>query len=312
MEPQLPSWLTMQADTRDHTAHVYLSLKEQRVVGTHSLTGWDLAFDCREDSFNIHLNWTKGMACYNTGLTRLSEYVFNENVQWRYEHYPMYSQTTSALGVWGDYSFKNPKSYGIFYLISLGYNAYGAHLGYRLLNIKHFSDSTYHIEFIDPLHPMESTLFSIPKRGDRDYQYFTFQEGGQLIDAGIQEKEWHLMLAPFVSDERKCPYDRQIDTSAFLSFGFFAEPGTCAVAIDSSHDYESIRYIDALNMTFSSNPALMAAGWYYWDKQSRKYECRKNLNYLLKVRSGQYYKIKMTEMERTEYGISVRMAVQGI
>lgn len=312
MKTPTPTMVTVEADTRDHTAHVYLSLKDQRIVGTHSLTGWDLAFDCREDSFTIHLNWTKGMACYNTGLTRLTEYAFNEDVLWRYEHYPMFNQTSSALGVWGDYSFQNPKSYGIFYLISLGYNAYGAHMGYRLLNIRHFSDSAYHIEFMDPLHAMESTEFQIAKRNDRDFQYFTFQAGGQLIDAGIQEEDWQLMLAPFVSPERKSPYDRQIDSAAFLSFGFFAEHGTCEVAIDSSLDFDKLRYIDALQMTFNPHPATIGASWYSWDEQTQQFSCRRNLNYVVKVRSGEYYKVKMTEIERTEYGIYVQLAVQGI
>lgn len=312
MDAQVPASVIMTADTRDHTAHVYLNLDNQNIAGTHSLTGWDLAFDCREDSFNIHLNWTKGMACYNTGLTRLSEYEFNEDVDWRYEQYPMFSEKSSALGEWGDYKYHNPKSYGIFYLLSLGYNAYGAHLGYRLLNIKHFEDSSYHIEYIDPLHPMESAIFSIPKRKDRAFQYFTFQEGGQLIDAGIQEKEWHLMLSPFVSAERKSPYDREIDSSVYLSFGFFAEPGTCQVAIDTSRTFESIRYIDALQMNFSANPASMAAGWYYWDKNTQENALMTKVSYILKVNSGKYYKMKMQELERTNYGISVKLAVQGI
>lgn len=306
-----PDWMEIECDLSDQTAQMFLNMETREVVSQNSIHSWDMAFDCREDSFTILLNWARGMASYNTGLTRLTEYEFDEDVDWKFERIRS-GISNSSIGAWGDFGYNKPQSFGIYYLLSLGYNAWGQHMGYILMSIRSFEDNAYHIEFADPISPKESYIFSIPKKKEAEYTYFSFRNGGQILEIEPKSSDWQLMTTSMVSDERKGPYDLRLGSDHYLNYGILLNPSICSVAIDSTLGFDNIRYVDALNLNYHNNPAGIGNSWYEWNAQNANYSCRNKHVYVLKLKNGQFLKLMAQNLQKEGSKYRMKIAVQNL
>lgn len=306
-----PDWMEIECDLSDNTAQLFLNMETRQVVSQNSIHTWDMAFDCREDSFTILLNWARGMASYNTGLTRLTEYEFDEEVDWKFEQIRS-GTSSSSIGAWGDFGYNKPQSFGIYYLLSLGYDAWGHHMGYILMSIRSFEDNAYHIEFTDPISPKESYIFSIPKKKGAEYTYFSFRNGGKILDIEPNSSDWQLMTTSMVSNEKKAPYDLRLGANHYLNYGILLNPSICSVAIDSTMGFNNIRYVDALKMSYHKNPAGIGNGWYEWDALKANYSCTNKLVYVLKLQNGQYLKVMAQNLQKEGSKYRMKLAVQNL
>jgi hypothetical protein len=311
LNPPQPDWMTLECDLSDSTGQLYLDINQRSVVRKENIHSWDIAFDSRKDSFSLILNWSRGMACYNTGLKRLTEYQFDDQVDWHYEKIRTGNRHT-AIGEWGDFGYENPQSYGIYYLISLGYDAWGQHMGYTLMSIRDFEDNHYEIEFADPISPKESFIYRIPKSQKADYTYFSFRDGGHILPQVEWPANWHIMTSPMLSDEKKSPYDLHVKGDLYLNYGILLNPEICEVAIDSSGDFSSLKYVDALNMSFSSDPSAIGASWYSWNQQTQSIQCHSTYTYVVRLINGMMYKIQIAQAEREGHVLRLKLAVKNL
>lgn len=281
-------------------AQIFYSLAKRKVVKKNSIYDWDLAFDCSENGFYIKLNSAKGMGAYNTGNR-------NFDLDYKKYYYPFKYDaqdgdlSKTALGNWGDFSFDNPQSFGYVYIINRGLFEQGRKIGVKKLILKGFKDGYYNLLFADP-DGANQFFARVPKSTNSNFTYFTFEEGGKVVQVEPALDSWDLLFTPFLDSINHLKYIFKMDDINAVYDGVLINSNSRMISADSARSFESInfRFLDEYNYNAKRN--FIGKRFWYWDEIYNKQAVYPIPTYILKDNNQNYYKFKFRIYERNDFG----------
>jgi hypothetical protein len=279
---------------------IYYSLKDRKVLAKNSIYAWDLAFDCREGEFSVRMNGAKGMGVFNTGLMDFNADYSLHPCIFSIDH-PNGNPNETAIGSWGDFSFKNPQGYGHVYIINRGLFEQGREIGKKKLVIKGFKDSVYYIQFSN----LDGTEFyskKILKTPGARYVHFTFEEGGQIVDIEPSMDSWDLLITPFTDTLTHLKYLFKSDDKNAVYDGILINAFSREVGIDSFRNFEEVNFRHLGDYQYTAKMNVIGKKFWYWDDVYDDYAVRETPTYILREDRELYYKFRFTGFRRNSQG----------
>jgi hypothetical protein len=281
-------------------AQIFYSLAQRKVVKKNSIYDWDLAFDCREDGFYIKLNSSKGMGAYNTGNR-------NFDLDYKKNYYPFKYDgqegdlSKTAIGNWGDFSFSSPQSFGYVYIINRGLFEQSRKIGIKKMILKGFKEGFYNLLFADA-DGANQFFVRVPKSTHSNFTYFTFEEGGKIVQVEPPIDSWDLLFTPFIDSISHLKYIFKIDELNAVYDGVLFNSASRMISEDNERSFEEINFRYLETYPFTSQENYIGKRFWYWDEIYNKQAVYKGTTYILKDKYEKFYKFKFQAFDRTDFG----------
>jgi hypothetical protein len=299
-------------DTATGPRHYYVNLRTREVVSSVSIYDWDLAFDCRKNGFEIFVNSAKGMGVYNSETTFFETLFESINYNWAFDNIKEdFSKT--AIGAWGDFSFLNPQSFKFVYLVNRGQDFHQQSLGFKKLMIQGSKNGIYSIRYAN-YDNTDEHIFSVQKRSDVSFVYFSFEGGGQLKEVEPRGKDWDFLLTPYIDSTYSGNREQFILNNQLSVYdGILINPENRWVTSDTTHSFEEIDFRKFNSYIYSRQQNLIGCQFYRWDWSTKKFQTRKNRTYLIKDHRDYVYKLRFLEFNRNDFNaVSLSFEVKNL
>ncbi|MCB9262007.1 MAG: hypothetical protein H6607_06505 [Flavobacteriales bacterium] len=287
---------------RPFNGQIYYSLQHRKVVKQNPTLDWDLAFSCHPDKYTILLNYTKGMAAFNTQSSDFYK-IYNEpEYPWVFEQFSTEEAQTS-IGVWGDFSFENPQSFGQVYIINMGYGLNGEWLGMKKIKVKTFSEKGYTISFADMDNSNEKSI-EVAKNDSFNFVYVSFFYPKTILHLEPSKDEWDLLFTTYcdsIKPQKTHPlYLQHLDKSFELAEGVLLNPHQRKIIQDSLITFNQIDFFKIEPLIFDYQPNYIGRTWYVWDSRTLKYRIDPNC-FIIKDEEKNYYAVEFTNFGKTDF-----------
>ena len=256
----------------DYKWQIYFNLEENKVVGEHLKTIWDLGFESEPDNHNIILNSSKAMCVYPTNETDLQ--FVNDTVNYtsnkKFDE-PNGDLTKTAIGDWTS---------GKVYIIDSGFDEVGAHLGFYKVKFLAADENTY--EFV--MAPLSSSVHDtilLPVDDAYNFSFFNLSTGQQVMVEPPKE-DWDLVFTQYTH------IFYQPAQTPYLVTGCLLNRYQTKAVLDEKTSFEDV------NLELAS--ALQLAGdinvpGYNWKEFSGdNFITHSNKTYIIQDQSGFFYK----------------------
>ena len=287
----------------DFNGQIFFSLKDRKVVKQNGIYDWDMAFDCREEKFNIILNSAKGMAAYNTEVKNFDRRFEVSLYPWQYDH-PCGDLDQTCIGEWGDFSFNSPQSFNEVYLINLGVRGQKTPLGFRKMQLIGFEDESYIFRFAE-LNGKDEYYDTIPKNPDYNFVYFSFQDSGSIVSIEPPKEDWDLLIGPYVDRmDTLGIYDIALDDKFAIYDGVSQNRYLHDVSMDTLKNIDELNYFDMEHFEWSSYTNLIGNSWRKWESKDTAYRMVRPRTYVVRSKEEEYYILNFLEYSKPEQFIS--------
>lgn len=286
---------------RSEEGQVYYSLRDRKEVASNSIYDWDLAFSCKEGDFKILVNSTKKMGVYNTHSKEIDLKFPNEYkyYDWQYDH-PSGLDNSGCFGMWGDFTYDNPQSFGDVYIINRGFDLFNLPFQMKKMRIEGFENNAYQITFAN-VDGDEYYHLNIPKNDSFNYIYVSLEQKGQLLKLEPPKQDWDILFT-LISDTSRFSniYTRadSIRNKTVLVDGVLINPYKHSVAIDTSDRFNDLDFFDAQDLLYHESLNTIGARWYTWDKSNGGYEILPHNNFVVRYDNLFYYLIQFEEFDK--------------
>jgi len=174
----------------DYTYQIFFSLDHQ-VVLTNEIRAWDLAFECGPNDKGVFTNQGKSTFVYHTGqydfatvANSISSVADND---WKWDD-ANGNTTQTAIGDW---SGQQPRSEVMFVR---QYD--GAQYNYYKIQVLSSDATSYQLNF-GAANATTPTTITIPKDPLYNYIYFSFADGGKVLQWEPPKEEWDFVFTRF-------------------------------------------------------------------------------------------------------------------
>ncbi len=287
-------------DTTFGPAQIFYSLKDRKIIAKNSIYAWDIAFDCKEGSFTIRLNSAKGMGAHLMESRDFERDYSHDKFDFRFDN-PNGSKETTAIGQWGDFNFTNPQSFENVYIIHRGWFEEKRPIGMKKMVILGYKDSAYQIKFAELDGSQEYTI-QIPKSKNRQYVYYTFEEGGKEVSVEPEKDSWDLLISPYTDTLVHYKYLFGTESNMAVYDGVLLNRYNREVALDSIRPFEQINFRHLDLYTYVRHNNAIGRRFWYWDDVFNRYAVKEKPIYVLKDNNGNYYKIRFLNYGRDLFG----------
>lgn len=185
------------------------------------------------------------------------------------------------------------------FIIDRGKSLHNGQDRFRKLQLIYVNDQEYKIRYC--LYDNSSlTEKIIPKDSLYSLMYFTFSNGGQLVDQAPPSASWDFVFTKYThvyyEEPLNSPFRNYIVSGAVLN----KWTGTTGAMMkkDSIPGYvpfEDADYSVASSYPFSVNADIIGFDWKYYDFNTNRYYIRPDLYFFIKDRNGVYYKMRMID-----------------
>ena len=291
--PPPGSMQTMEASmglNYDNQVYVDFETGNQKVVPYRS---YDLAFEASANGFRVYLNTGKFMFVANTGASEIT-IADSTGHEWKTEKDNLYDDST-AFGFWVDAGMQ---SYNQVYVVDRGRTEHFGSARWRKLQLLEVTPTEYHIRF-SLYNNTQVTDFTIPKNADYSLMYFSFENGGKMVDVAPKKNEWDLVFTKYThtydSEPVTSPYRYYLVSGALLNR--WSDNENAIVKKDSTYGYLPFNEITSShigNFSYNKNAGQIGFAWkeFTFNVGYFIYDDR---FYMLKDPSGYYYKIRFLD-----------------
>lgn len=272
----------------------FFSLQSGTVIKESNPELYDLMFDNISGKFSIWLNGSKLMMIKRSGKTDFEKINYNDTLStegWLLDK-PNYDIDSNAIGKWWSYNSGSIASNKEVYLINLGKDLLGNHLGYRKIQIESFAGNAFNIKYAFPDGSDEHT-FSITQNNFTCYRYFSFQNGGQIIEIEPAKETWDIVFTRYsyiFYDPYYLPY---------LVVGGLSNPDRIESYVDSTVNYTDIKLTDLNNNYFLPNRDVIGYDWKKYD--FTEYKTSPYRIYFIKTTDHQFYKLHFLDFYNEKF-----------
>jgi len=262
--------------TTSYKYQLYFDLETNSVVGQNLKTDWDLGFEASPTGNHIILNTAKRMYVANT----------NQN------DFAIVTDTIGLTFGWDEAS-GNLDSTGVgtwmglqeVYVFDRGYDALGAHLGFKKMVFLSVNASEYQVRFAN-LDGTEDVSYQVDKDADYNFIHLSLSGSGAVVSVQPKKEDWDILFTQythiFYDEEPVLPY---------LVTGIISNRNKVEIAEVFDKDFLDITFDDVALSSFGDNINQIGHDWKYYDLNAGQFVIFSDQNYIIKSTEGVYYKI---------------------
>jgi len=276
----------------NYDSQVYVDLASGKMKSV-PYRSWDLAFEASEAGFRVYLNTGKFMFLANTFSTDFAA-ADSSGRQWKTETEHLYDDSTA----FGDWRAAAATGGGHVCVVDRGRTEHFGAARWRKIQIVSVNASEYVIRF-SPYNSSSFTEFTIPKNSDYSLIYFSFENGGSLVDVAPKKTEWNIVFTKYTytyyTEPVNSPYRHYMVTGALLNK--WAGNMNEQMRKDSTQNYVPFDQFNAEQISkqnFNSLAGTIGFSWKDYDF-SLGFIIYPDRYYLLKDPSGFVYKIRFLD-----------------
>lgn len=260
------------------------------------LSDWDLCFQSDPSGKGIYINSGKNIVVRKIEIYNLNEKQGKDTDNY-IKNYPELVDASngrvgeSAIGYWESYQLPDGRGgtiYGI-YILELRYLS--GEDRYRRLQILGSNDSEYAV-IINTLTSVNTNVTIIPKQKNQNYTYYTFKNGGGIVQNAEPDKEtWDIEFTQYktiITKNTPVPILYQVK-------GVFSNPNKVSVAIDSTKKFEEIDASFIPFLKFSTDRDAIGYEWKSYDIQKGLYTVNQKITYIIMDTEGHVYKLRFLD-----------------
>ncbi len=265
----------------DYTDQLFFDFETNSVVHVSKVNSWDLAFEATLDGFHIFMNGGADVLVYNThetDITKVTTAPKSTSPDWMFDR-PCGLGDSTAIGDW-----RGPGGLSLneVYVVKLNSTYIKNNLKkFRMISV---DGSKYIMEYADLDESFAHTI-TIPKDDNYNYSYFSFVDGGKIVQPDPPKKTWDIVFTRY----RFIYYD--LEDFKYIVSGVLTNPFNTECAADSTSKFDEIEGIDLINLPYSNHRDIIGFNWKEYNFSAERYEINSNQNYVVKNRNGQYWKI---------------------
>lgn len=257
----------------DYQRQIYFDMATEDTLASN-YNCWDLCFQSTADGWHIWINGGNLAMIANMNTQDFDAITSTNGAAWKWDE-SSWNIDSTAIGDW-----RNDRK---VYVMDLGYEK-PAEQRYKKIIFQTLTDTYYEIEFAN-LDGSDVHVMQVPKNELFAYAYFSFVEGGTLLNIEPDNQRWDILFTRY----RYIFYDLN-PPLPYLVTGVLINPGI-AIAIDSTFSFSDIDYAKALDFTYSDKRDIIGYNWKYYDFDNAAYVVRSNINYIIRDMEGVYWKM---------------------
>ena len=269
----------------DYTDQVFFDLETGRVVHMSEINSWHLAFDASIEGYHMFLNGGADVLVYNTRETDFSKVTSApaaNSKDWMFDR-PCGLPDSTAVGDW---RATNTLSKNEIYIVKL--NATNNPNNLKKIRLVYVSSEEYVLEYADLDEKVTRTI-SIPKDENYNYSYFTFADGGRVIQPDPPKNTWDIVFTRY----RYIYYD--LDNFPYMVNGVLLNPYNTTAAVDTATTFSELDNTKILSLPFSNHRDVIGFDWKEYNFDTERYEIDRDKNFVIKTRKNQYYKMRFLD-----------------
>lgn len=287
----------------------YIDLSSADKLANSSESPWHLKFQNTKGSWSILLNTLLGVSVHNTKNTNydaIDTAYSIHNIPWQLDG-TSGTGTQSAIGVWGDFEFSNPKSYKNVYLLSW---SDGTFLYYYKLQILDAGTSTFHIRY-GTLDGSFTKSKWIEKDPNFAYTYYSLLTQEIVNNVEPDRSDWNICftyLPDSIIHHGSYPFVPTINKQVGLYQALLINDDFTEIHLDTSKTFSTIDYFYAKDLEYTDVDGLINL-FQSWEENQQKLSLKDNLCLLVKEQNS-YYALKVEEIRTdnpTEVTIKLRI-----
>lgn len=251
---------------------LFYSLKDNAIISSNDKKNWNLGFESAANGWHIILNSANGMAVHRSDLN-FDE--INDVTGLTWDHWDTHTGNLDSTAI-GNWQLENK-----IYIIDLGLDDLGSHLGYYKLKIESVNANAYLISFgeISELIPQQQT---ITKNTANLFTFYSFQNG--VVSIAPPNETWDLVFTQYTHLFTE-------PEEAYVVTGVLLNPFTTKATTITTKSFNAITYSDAIALNYSSNLDVIGYSWKVYDFNLSIYTVDPTITYLVKTSEGLYYKL---------------------
>jgi hypothetical protein len=263
------------------------------------LVDWDLRFESSPDGIGVFINNGYDIKVRKTNLYNLDEPLTLDTNYIKslpdLIDAPEGTVEGSAIGDWRNYVLPGSNKSGI-YVLELIYNkGWDRYVRMQILNS---NDSEYVCKF-SPL-SYKGTLVTewptttiIPKDINKNFTYYTFKNGGRVVDnAEPDKKTWDLEFAKY----KHIFYNYGPNPFPYLVTGVLSNSYNVEIALDSTKGFDNIDANELTSYQYTKNRNGIGFEWKSFDfSSSFVFSVNDKYTYIIKDTEGKYYKLRFLD-----------------
>lgn len=274
--------------TQNYKYQVYFDLSSNTKVSTNPRTDWDLAFEAKTSGTHILLNSSCFMKAADCGLIPFAQAIDTSGLQWTFDRSDGNPDSTALLQ-WINISGSDTLYPGHVYAIDRGLDENGIALGLRQIVFDGLTKGRYSFRWAN-IDGSNATTAAVEKDTSLNYIHYSFKNGGGLQAPEPNKTQWDLLFTQYSTilfTDVGEPYP-------YLVTGVLLNQSHVQVAVDSLNPFDSIRFENATNLSYSNNLDAIGYDWKYYNFDTGSYTVRTGLTYLIRENEGFYYKFRFT------------------
>ena len=251
----------------------YFDLGTRDTLGSEH-AAWDLCFESSEAGWHVWINGGNFALAAVTDTQDFDAVKDTIGAMWKWDE-SSWNADSTAIGDWRNDRF--------VYIIDRGAGK-SVDERFKKIIFQSVDETMYEIEYSNLDGSIKNT-FDVPKKAQNIYVYFTFDNGGSMLDIEPDLQHWDLLFTRY----RYIFYD-QHPPLPYLVNGVLINPEV-SVAVDSSMTFSSIDYQKVVNLNYTNARDIIGWKWKSYDFTNQAYVVRSHINYIIRDIEGYYWKL---------------------
>jgi len=277
--------------TQYYIYQLYFNLATGEQVSKNVKNDFDLTFACADTAFLIRLNTATFMKAAQTDFSDLTKVNDTTGLDWKFDKSDGNPDSTAFVNWMTIDGFDTIYSNKV-YVINRGINELGFTLGLKKIVFHSLKNGIYSFTTANMDNSEMKDVFIRKKEGYNTVQY-SFEEGGKSVQTEPETDNWDLLFTQYTT----LLFTTEGDPYPYIVTGVLTNPGT-TVAFDSTMVFNDIKLDDIIYMGYSTATDKIGYDWkeLFGDINGGDYyyKARSNYNYLIRSKSGIYYKLRFT------------------
>ncbi len=249
---------------------------------------WDISFACDPNKFGIHLNTGSNIAVYNTNdTTFFAKYTRPPLNKLEFDHPHGSLDSTGFSPCWD--KFTNTLRKNIFII---RYIKDTSGLQDRFIIFQPIEKTSTYFKFRWRYFESGTTNFIEEKIVfDKDYNFVHYSfSHKKILFFEPPKMDWDFKITKYIDFlmNQGQPYP-------YIVRGVISNHYNVSCAVDSNHKYEDINLQLAKGFQYSDDKDAIGYDWKYYDFALSRYTIRTNINYIIKNRNNDYFKLKFID-----------------
>jgi hypothetical protein len=293
----LPPFSNSLDSYKPENGQIYYSLKDQKVMKQNGTESWDIAFNCNENEYDILLNTSRGMGCFNTNSKDFYQDYQHGDYPWTFDKWNG-QEDQSSLGIWGDFSFKNPQSFGNIYLVNLGLDLSGNTTGIVKMKVESFESNKYDI-LVGDLDGRFERHYIIEKNDSFNFVYLSF-ESSAVLHLEPHKNDWDILVTSYVAHKTTNTSSLFFSVTNEFSMvdGILINPYQREVARQFTHSFDALNFFKAEAYEYSDSLDFIGSKWYSWDAGKKRFRISAKNTFVIRDDEKNYYAIQFTSFSK--------------